>query len=254
MPNETHHGSCFCGGVRFTTQGPLRPVIACHCTQCRKQSGHYWAASSVPAAQLQFEAEATLRWYAASPQAERGFCAGCGAFLFWREKASDKISFAAGALDGATGLQVAKHWYLEDAGDYDTTPGSTDHVAASCLCGANRLRLPQAAGPVWACHCGQCRKTSGHFAARLLAEGLVWEAREVATCIGPGGGVREFCPTCGAGLTLTKAGQTWLEAGICDGATGGRLYAHAFVRDKGDYYGLADGLPQFDEEGARAPT
>jgi hypothetical protein len=28
-------GSCLCGGVAFTVTGPLRPVVACHCTQCR---------------------------------------------------------------------------------------------------------------------------------------------------------------------------------------------------------------------------
>src|SRR5262245_23873659 len=28
-------GSCLCGAVRFDITGPLRPVIACHCTQCR---------------------------------------------------------------------------------------------------------------------------------------------------------------------------------------------------------------------------
>ena len=41
-------GSCECGDVTYTVTGPLRPTIACHCTQCRKTSGHYWAATQVP--------------------------------------------------------------------------------------------------------------------------------------------------------------------------------------------------------------
>ena len=35
-------GSCLCGQIRFATPGPLRPVIACHCTQCGKQRAILW--------------------------------------------------------------------------------------------------------------------------------------------------------------------------------------------------------------------
>ncbi|MFM7784547.1 MAG: GFA family protein, partial [Gammaproteobacteria bacterium] len=46
--DDTHSGACLCGVVRYTVQGPLRPVVVCHCTQCRRQTGHYLAATSVP--------------------------------------------------------------------------------------------------------------------------------------------------------------------------------------------------------------
>ena len=248
MPSE-HRGGCACGGVRFTAIGPLRPVIACHCTQCRKQSGHFWAASSVPATHLHMEKMETLRWYAASETARRGFCGGCGAFLFWRETGSPTISFAAGALDGATGLEVAEVLFPENEGDYYTTPQPAEEVKASCLCGANRFTVPHAAGEVWACHCSQCRKTSGHFSASFDAERITWEARDVAIFATSGGGVREFCPTCGSGLTFAKDGVTSVEAGVCDGATGGHLTGHCFAGGKGDYYALDDGLPQFAGDG-----
>ena len=39
-------GSCECGAVVFELSGKLRDVVACHCGQCRKTSGHYWAATS----------------------------------------------------------------------------------------------------------------------------------------------------------------------------------------------------------------
>ena len=32
-------GSCLCGGVSFTIEGPLRGVVVCHCGQCRKTTG-----------------------------------------------------------------------------------------------------------------------------------------------------------------------------------------------------------------------
>src|SRR5690606_6492885 len=48
-------GACLCGAVRFRTTGPLRGVIYCHCSQCRRQTGHHYAATNVPDANLQVE-------------------------------------------------------------------------------------------------------------------------------------------------------------------------------------------------------
>jgi hypothetical protein len=40
-------GSCLCGAVSFEVTGTLAPPDACHCSQCRKQSGHYLASTNV---------------------------------------------------------------------------------------------------------------------------------------------------------------------------------------------------------------
>ena len=240
-------GSCLCGGVAFEVTGPARPVVACHCTQCRKQSGHFWAASAVPMAGLTLLRSETLAWYAATDSARRGFCTGCGAFLFWQATGSDQISFAAGAIDGPTGLGVAEEWYLEDAGDYyHGAPSQAEGLHGSCLCGANRFTLPGPMGAVWGCHCHQCRKTSGHCSASFDAdpEAMEWQARSTRDHVGPAGGVRSFCPTCGSGLTFHGPTEFSVEAGVIDNPTGGRLVRHSFVADKGDYYDLGDGLLQ----------
>ena len=39
-------GSCLCGAVAFEITGQLRPVIACHCHQCRKQTGTYMSSTA----------------------------------------------------------------------------------------------------------------------------------------------------------------------------------------------------------------
>jgi hypothetical protein len=39
----TAAGGCLCGAVRYEVRGPLRPVVNCHCGQCRKSHGHYGA-------------------------------------------------------------------------------------------------------------------------------------------------------------------------------------------------------------------
>lgn len=115
-------GSCLCGAVRFEADPPLRDVLVCHCTQCRKTSGHVWAATSVPHSQFRLTQDAGLRWFKSSEIATRGFCTTCGSSLFWQPSGEDRISIAAGALDGATGLKIAEHWCLEDKGDYYPAP------------------------------------------------------------------------------------------------------------------------------------
>ena len=110
-------GSCLCGAVRFEVTGPGPDPSICHCGQCRKQSGHVWSSSYVPDAALTITGD-TLRWYRASSKAERGFCGTCGSFLFWREAAEGHTSFAMGAVDGPTGLRLAKHIFTADKGDY----------------------------------------------------------------------------------------------------------------------------------------
>lgn len=109
-------GGCLCGAVRFVVSGPLRPVIACHCVQCRKTSGHYVAATS--AARADLEVTGKVSWFVSSPKARRGFCGICGSSLFWEEGDGSPVSIHAGTLDGPTGLALARHIFVADKGDY----------------------------------------------------------------------------------------------------------------------------------------
>ena len=116
------NGRCLCGAVRFSVTGTPAGAACCHCSQCRKQSGHVWSSAHVPDTDLSVDGE--LRWYQSSDKARRGFCPTCGAFLFWKHADDDHISFALGAIDGPTGLTLEKHTFTADKGDYyDITDG-----------------------------------------------------------------------------------------------------------------------------------
>ncbi|NKB27917.1 MAG: GFA family protein [Rhodobacteraceae bacterium] len=108
-------GSCQCGAVSFQVSGPLRPVVACHCSQCRKASGHHVAATS--AARADVTVTGAVSWYQSSDTARRGFCGTCGSQLFWDGPGAN-LSILAGSLDGATGLSMAGHIFCADKGDY----------------------------------------------------------------------------------------------------------------------------------------
>ncbi len=249
-----HPGSCLCGAVAFTATGPLRDVWACHCGQCRRISGHFWAATSVPLDRFHFRRDAGLSWFRSSDQAQRGFCRDCGASLFWKPEGEDRLAIAPGAFDAPLPVRLTRHIFTEDAGDYYSPegpppePGPAGHLQCSCLCGGVAFDLPGPAGPVTACHCIQCRKLSGHFSASFDADEaqVVWHDRAtLAEYETPGKGRRGFCTHCGASLYFRDAdGAFSVEAGSVDSPSGGYLAEHIFTAFKGSYYVIDDGLPE----------
>jgi hypothetical protein len=126
-----HTGGCLCGGVRYAVKGPLRAVHACHCSQCRRTSGHHAAFTRAPAKHVHFLASKSLAWYRSSPSAERGFCRHCGGNLFWRELAGDDICITAGTLDTPTGIMLDNHIFVADKGDYYTLNDDLPKLAES---------------------------------------------------------------------------------------------------------------------------
>ena len=131
MTEASVSGGCLCGQVRFTVQGPLREVLLCHCSQCRKMSGHFWAASSAPRERVDIYQDTGLRWFQSSKEAKRGFCSTCGSSLFWSHTAKTTLSFAAGALDGPTGLNTGAHICFDDASDYYRVHPDEDTIGGS---------------------------------------------------------------------------------------------------------------------------
>ncbi len=114
--NAAATGGCLCGAVRYRVAGPLRPVVACHCRECRRASGHYVAATAAARDAVSIEGE--VAWFASSPAARRGFCRTCGANLFWERPGSGRISIWAGSLDAARGLRLAGHIFVAEKGSY----------------------------------------------------------------------------------------------------------------------------------------
>jgi hypothetical protein len=119
MPDDIRAtGGCLCGGVRYEVPGPLRDVVDCHCGRCRRTHGDAAGYANCAAAALTIVAGDPLRWFA-QDERERGFCATCGASLFWRVAGSATTSIAAGTLDPPTGLRTVAHIFLDSRGDYE---------------------------------------------------------------------------------------------------------------------------------------
>ena len=111
-------GSCLCGAVSFEVEGELKPPDACHCTACRKTTGHYLVSTDVPRDRLTIRGAEQVSWYQSSEKIRRGFCARCGSTLFWDPMHRDWTSIALGAFDGPTGTQIEMHIFVDEKGDY----------------------------------------------------------------------------------------------------------------------------------------
>ncbi|MGF1611134.1 MAG: GFA family protein [Kiloniellales bacterium] len=116
--DHSHSGGCLCGGVRYRVAGPLRDVMNCHCSQCRRAHGHFAAYAAARTRDLVLLRQGGLAWYASSERARRGFCRICGASLFWQPSELDYVAIAAGSLDQPSGLRTRGHIYVADKGDY----------------------------------------------------------------------------------------------------------------------------------------
>ena len=113
-----HKGSCLCGAVSFEVAGELPGPDACHCHQCRKSSGHYFASTDAPKSSVTVHGQDNLTWFQSSERVRRGFCKTCGSSLFWDPIFRDVIGIAMGAFDQPTDTRLAIHIFVADKGDY----------------------------------------------------------------------------------------------------------------------------------------
>lgn len=114
------NASCLCGNVRFVVNEKPSEPTACHCVQCRKQTGHFLASANVKKSSIQFLTSETLAWFQSSEKVKRGFCSKCGSTLFWEPIFRDWTSVALGAIEGETGLCLERHIFVAEKGDYYT--------------------------------------------------------------------------------------------------------------------------------------
>lgn len=120
----------------------------------------------------------------------------------------------------------------------------------SCLCGAVRFEIAGDLKAPDACHCRQCRKHTGHYLASTDvprsaltvhgADNVAWYASSEKVR-------RGFCSTCGSTLFWDPVHRDWtgVAMGAFDTPTRTHLGMHIFVAEKGDYYEISDGLPQY---------
>jgi len=124
--------------------------------------------------------------------------------------------------------------------------------SGGCLCGGVRYRIDGDCRDIICCHCENCRRTHGHFAAYtavqqsaltlLSQDSLRWYHDASPDTW------RGFCERCGASLfwdARDGAERISVAAGSLDDSGGLKTIGHIFMTEAGDYYQIDDGLPCF---------
>lgn len=132
---EHFSGACLCETITYEITGPARPVVNCHCSRCRRHTGHFMAATAAAAEDVEISGD-TLTWYEAAEGVQYGFCSRCGSTLFWRTaRKPGSLSIAAGTLTPPTGLETVASIFTDYASDYhrfdDSIPSHREDLPGS---------------------------------------------------------------------------------------------------------------------------
>ncbi|KAK4159976.1 Mss4-like protein [Cladorrhinum sp. PSN259] len=99
-------GSCLCGKIAYRIEFPEDHPFkeksgTCQCTQCRKStSSLFFMYHQIPHSALTWTTSTnSLKNYYCTEGNARGFCGGCGTFLYWRRESGPRISIAVGTVD-----------------------------------------------------------------------------------------------------------------------------------------------------------
>ena len=110
-------GKCLCGAVEFEIDA-VQEIDVCHCNMCRSWNGGPFVGADIRGS-VRFKSDDTLKWYASSDWAKRGFCGKCGASLFYKLNNQDDFwSISAGVFDLPNGLSIGKEIFVDEKPDY----------------------------------------------------------------------------------------------------------------------------------------
>jgi hypothetical protein len=122
------HGSCLCGAVTFVVEPPLRRMIHCHCSRCRKGTGTGHATNLyVEPSQVSWATGEPLisRFELASAKSfGKWFCRQCGSPLPRPTRSGKVMVIPAGSLDTALPVGPSDHIFWGSRAPWGCEAGS----------------------------------------------------------------------------------------------------------------------------------
>jgi len=123
---------------------------------------------------------------------------------------------------------------------------------ANCLCDGVKIKIKGRLRHVINCHCSQCLKTHGNYAAYTACleskidfinkKTLKWyRSSKIAK--------RGFCSICGASIfyKLLKSKNISIAAGMLHNPTKLKTHSNIYTKGKLDYYKLNSRIPRFNK-------
>lgn len=110
--SERMNGRCHCGAVRVSVPADAIGVVACHCQDCQKLHGNFFAMLAVDRDQVEWSGE-EAHWYASSDRARRSFCRNCGSRLAKDPAGSPKVLVSVGLFEPELQRRIIREVFVE---------------------------------------------------------------------------------------------------------------------------------------------
>jgi len=128
-----HEGGCLCGAVRFSFDVTPAMVAACHCTDCRRQSGSAYSMNvGVPTAALNLSGKPKVFEHpgGSGQTVHRHFCGDCGSPIASEIDVMPGMSFVkAGTLDDPSWVKPGVEVWCDSKLAWSTLSGDWPRVA-----------------------------------------------------------------------------------------------------------------------------
>lgn len=121
-----YKGGCLCGAVRYFITGPIRNIVYCHCSLCRKAQGSAFATNGIVEAD-DFEltkGAQNLTAYASSPGSRKYFCRTCGSpIISKKESAPDVVRVRIGTIESEIDERPIAHIFATSKASWEEIAG-----------------------------------------------------------------------------------------------------------------------------------
>jgi hypothetical protein len=121
-----YEGGCLCNRVRFQITGPIRNIVHCHCSRCRKAQGSAFATNGiVDAAHFHLLAGAdALSAYESSPGQTKHFCKHCGSPILSRNTARpEQVRVRLGTIESDISERPMAHIFVTSKANWEDICG-----------------------------------------------------------------------------------------------------------------------------------
>ena len=122
----------------------------------------------------------------------------------------------------------------------------------SCLCGSIKIKVKGKLRHVVNCHCSQCMKTHGNYAAYTACpeENLTFIKKRTLKWYNSSKiAKRGFCSSCGGSMfyKLFNSNNISIAAGMFNNPTKLKTHSNIFTKKKLDFYKLDLRIPRFEK-------
>jgi hypothetical protein len=120
-------GGCLCGAVRYEITGPIRNIVYCHCSRCRKAQGSAFATNGIVRTNdfNIISGESELTGYESTPGQTKYFCKHCGSPILSRSIGkSDEVRVRIGTIESDITERPQAHIFASSKANWEEICGN----------------------------------------------------------------------------------------------------------------------------------